>query len=71
MHGGGATPVSQTPDIDSNEEVRRRYENQETAVLMEKMRHGQTVPKLAREECMHLMHSVLCDKELHRKAAQG
>ena len=61
----------QTPDTDLNEEVRRRYGNKETAVLMEKMRHGQTVPKLAHKECMELMHSVLCDKELHRKAAQG
>ena len=71
VHGGGATLVAQTPDTDLNEEVRRRYGNKETAVLMEKMRHGQTVPKLAHEECMDLMHSVLCDKELHRKAAQG
>ena len=71
LHGGGATPVAQTPDTDLNEEVRRLYGYKESAVLMEKMRYGQTVPKLTHEECMELMHSVLCDKELHKKAARG
>ena len=71
IHGGGATPVAQTPDTDMNQGVRLAYGNRESAVLMEKMRHGQTVPKLDHEECMNLMHSVLCDKEVHMKAAQG
>jgi hypothetical protein len=71
VHGGGATPVAQTPDTDLKEEVRRRYGNQETAVLMEKMRHGQTVPKLAHEECMDLTHSVLCDKSCTGKLRKG
>ena len=71
VHGGGATPVAQTPDTDLNEEVRRIYGNKESAVLMEKMRQGQTVPKLSQEECMDLMYSVISDKELHKKAAQG
>ena len=41
LHGGGATPVAQTPDTDWNEEVRRLYGNKESAVLMENMRQGQ------------------------------
>ena len=71
LHGGGATPVAQTPDTDLNEEVRRLYGNRESAVLMEKMRQGQSVPKMTPEECMDLMHSVLSDKELHLKASRG
>ena len=55
IHGGGATPVAQTPDTDLNEDVRRLYGNKECALLMEKMRYGQTVPKLSHEECMDLM----------------
>ena len=54
-HGGGATPVSQTPDADLNEHVRRAYGNKERALTMEKMRHGMAVPKLTREKCMELM----------------
>ena len=64
-------PVAQTPDTDLNEEVRRRYEHKAIAFLMEKMRDGQTVPKLTHEECMDLMWEVLSDAELHRKASQG
>ena len=71
VHGGGATPGFQTPDTDLNEEVRRRCGNKEIGFLMEKMRDGQTVPKLTHEECMDLMWEVLCDAELHRKASQG
>ena len=63
--------MAQTPDTDLNEEVRRIYGNKESAVLMDKMRCGQRVPKLTHEEAMDLMHSILCDKELHIKAAQG
>ena len=66
LHGGGATPVAQTPDTDLNETVRRLYGNKEAALLMEKMRNGQCVPKCSHEECMDLMHSILCDKDLHR-----
>ena len=71
LHGGGATPVAQTPDTDLNEEVRRLYGNKESAILMEKMRHGQNVPKMTQEECVDLMHSILCNKELHLQAARG
>ena len=71
VHGGGATPVAQTPDTDLNEDVRRRYGNKESALLMEKMRYGQVVPKLSHEECLDLMWDVLSDADLHRQAAQG
>ena len=71
LHGGGATPVAQTPDTDLNEHVRRLYGNKEAALLMEKMRNGQSVPRCSHEECMDLMHSILSDKELHMKASQG
>ena len=37
VHGGGATPVAQTPDTDLNEEVRRVYGYKECALLIEKM----------------------------------
>ena len=46
VHGGGSTPVAQTPDTDLNEFVRRRYGEKEARLLMERMRGGQVVPKL-------------------------
>ena len=36
-HGGGATPVGQTPDTDLNEHVRRKYGEKEAAALTEKI----------------------------------
>ena len=63
--------MAQTPDTDMNQGVRLAYGNRESAVLMEKMRHGQTVPKLDHEECMNLMHSVLCDKQIQRAGFRG
>jgi len=71
IHGGGATPVGQTPDTDLNETVRRRYGIQEARLLIEKMRNGQVVPKLTHEECMLVMHEVLSDPELHTQASEG
>ena len=35
IRGGGATLVSQTPNTDSSEHVRRRYGNKECALMME------------------------------------
>ncbi len=71
MHGGGATPVAQTPDTDLNEHVRRDYGNKEARLLLEKMRSGQVVPKLTHEECMQLMLEVLSDPALHMRASEG
>ena len=44
IHGGGATPVSQTCDTDLNQHVRGAYGDKEPRLLLEKMRNGQTVP---------------------------
>ena len=71
IHGGEATPVSQTPDTDLNEHVRRAYGNLECAVMMEKMRHGIVVPRLTHEECMEIMWTVLQDLALHQRAPEG
>jgi len=71
VHGGGVTPVAQTPDTDLNEHVRRSYGNKESILLIDKMRSGQVVPKLKQEECMELMFEVLSDPQLHRNASEG
>ena len=71
VHGGGVTPIAQTPDTDLNEHVRRMYGNLESRLLLEKMRNGQVVPKLTHEECMELMLEVLRDDELHKRASAG
>ena len=71
VHGGGATPVGQTPDTDLNEHVRRSYGDKECRLLVEKMRGGQVVPRLAHEECLLLMLEVMSDPELHKQASEG
>jgi hypothetical protein len=71
VHGGGTTPVAQTPDTDLNEHVRCAYGNSEARLLLEKMRSGQVVPKLTHEECMLLMLEVLSDPALHMRASEG
>ena len=71
VHGGGCTPVGQTPDTDLNEHVRRGYGHKECCLLLEKMRSGQVVPRLEPEECMQLMLEVLSDPALHMRAAEG
>ena len=43
----------------------------ESALLMEKMRHGQVVPKHKHEECMLLTWEVLSDPELHKRVSEG
>jgi hypothetical protein len=71
VHGGGTTPVNQTPDTDLNQFVRSEYGKKESRLLLEKMRSGQVVPKLKHEECMLLMLEVLSDPALHRRASEG
>ena len=71
VHGGGCTPVAQTPDTDLNEHVRRHYGNKECALTMEKMRQGQAVPKLTHEECMEIVFQVLSDPGLREHASKG
>ena len=70
-HGGGTTPIAQTPDTDLNEETRQRYTTKESQLLIEKMRDGDSVPKATCEESMQMMLDVLSDPELHRRASQG
>jgi hypothetical protein len=71
VHGGGCTPIGQTPDTDLNEHVRREYGNKESCMLLQKMRSGDVVPKLTPEECMSLMLEVLTNPGLHKAAAGG
>ena len=71
LHGGGATPVAQTPDTDLNEHVKRLYASKEARLLIEKMRCNESVPKLKPEECMSLMFEVLSDPQLHKDASEG
>ncbi len=70
-HGGGVTPVAQTPDTDLNEHVRRAYAQKESRLLLEKMKNGQVVPKVTHEECLDLMFSVVKDPALHIAASSG
>ena len=71
IHGGGLTPVCQTPDTDLNQHVRREYGILETRLLIDKMRDGDVVPKVTPEECMELMFQVLSDPSIHLRAAAG
>ena len=63
--------MSQAPDTDLNEHVRRAYGNKESALLIDKMRHGIVVPKLTHEECLELLWQILADPALHKRASQG
>ena len=63
--------MSQTPDTDLNEHVRRTYGNGECALMMEHMHTGMVFPKLTHEECLTLMLEVLTDPELHMCASEG
>ena len=71
VHGGGATPISQTPDTDLNQHVRREYSAKESAELIHLMRSGQVVPCPSKETCISMMREVLCKKQLHVQASKG
>ena len=71
IHGGGATPVAQTPDTDLNEHVRRDYSAKESIELINQMRDGVPVPRLKHEQAIDLMYDVLSDTTLHLRAAEG
>ena len=70
-HGGGVTPVVQTPDIDLNQHVKREYTDRETGELLRQMRDGISVPQLRQEECVDMMVCVCGNMELHLNAAKG
>ena len=70
-HGGGVTPVAQTPDTDLNQHVKREYTDRETGELLRQMRMGIVVPQLRQEECLDIMVDVLSNMALHLHAAKG
>ena len=70
-HGGGVTPVAQTPDTDLNQHVKREYTNRETGDLLRQMRDGIVVPQLRQEDCIDIMVDVVSNMELHLNAAKG
>ena len=70
-HGGGVTPVAQTPDTDLNQHVKREYTDRETGELLHQMREGIVVPQLRQEECLDIMVDVLSNMALHLHAAKG
>ena len=71
LHGGGATPVVQTPDTDLNQHVRRKYTELESVHILEEMRKGVGVPKTKHTQCIDMMAQVLSDSRLHLQAAAG
>ena len=75
IHGGGATPVTQTPDTDLNQHVRREYTADEASQLAYQSRNsrgsGKTVPKLSHEQIIDALAEVWQRKHLHVAAAAG
>ena len=69
--GGGQTPVTQTPDTDLNQHVRREYTALESAYIIEQMRKGVSVPKNPPTKCMDMMIQVWINMSLHLHAADG
>ena len=70
-HGGGVTPVVQTPDTDLNQHVKREYTAAETVEFMRQMREGVCVPRCRPEQCMDIMVDVMSNMQLHLRAADG
>ena len=71
IHPGGATPVTQTPDTDLNQHVRRIYCALEAKELIACFKSGQSVAQLQPEEMVDIMVDVLYRPELHLQAADG
>ena len=70
-HGGGATPVAQTPDTALNQHIRRNHTEKEVPLLIEQARRGVKVPKLSHEQIIDCMSEVLADTALHLEAAKA
>ena len=70
-HGGGVTPISQTPDTHLNQHVKRHYANLEAEELMSQMRAGCAVPCATKEDSIDMMYQVLSQSRLHLHAASG
>ncbi len=72
IHGGGATPVAQTPDTDLNQHIRRMYVAKEAELLIHLMRVVPgCVPSPKPEQCIDMMVEVLQSTDLHLQAARG
>ena len=59
------------PDTDLNQHVRREYTGRESAVMIQEMQQGVSVPKIPQWRCMDIMIDVLSDPHLHLHAADG
>ena len=70
-HGGGVTPISQTPDTHLNQHVKREYIALEAEELMVQMRANVPVPCPTKETSIDMMHQVLSQSRLHLDAAGG
>ena len=70
-HGGGVTPVVQTPDTDLNQHVKRGYMALEEVDMMRQMRFGVRVPRCRPEQCIDMMVEVMSSIQLHLRAADG
>ena len=69
-HGGGVTPVAQTPDTDLNQWVKREYTDRVTCDPFRQTREGTGVPLLRQEECIGIMVDVLSNTALHVNVAR-
>ena len=70
-HGGGVTPVAQTPDTDLNQHIRRQYTEAEGVELIHQLRMGIKVPSLTPERSIDIMHDILAPAQIHLDAAEG
>ena len=63
--------MTQTPDADLNQHVRRDYAAKESAYIIEQMKKGVCVPKIPATKCMDMMIEVWSNIRLHLHAADG
>ena len=70
-HGGGVTPVVQTPDTDLNQHVRSEYIALEALEFIEHFQQGAPIPTLKPETMIDLMVQVLSGPEVHLRASRG
>ena len=71
-HGGGATPVAQTPDTDLNQHVRRECTTEETRDLIWQFRNtAVAAPKVKHEKSIDITYTALSSTQLHLRAAAG
>lgn len=72
IHGGGATPVVQTPDTDLNQHCRRKYTGVEAAELSRQWRIGEKkIPVADAPSRIDMFADVWQDRDMHLHAAAG